>query len=216
MPEGDTVPRIGIVWDENYGITEDLYGKFQVLHPPPGEQVRAGMMSIFNTLGAIVSRKSGVKLQHMGGPVMMMRVYYMFFESREGWRLALWFSVVLNVNLALINLLPIPVLDGGHITLALVEAVRRRPVSVRFLEVVQTGCAVLIIGFMLYIAFFDVQDLFGTKQDKLRFEPRDNPVPIPAMTYTENPYAYRTPRHPGGAWSARSESAGRIPSGCSR
>jgi regulator of sigma E protease len=51
-------------------------------------------------------------------------------------------------------------LDGGHITLAIVEAIRRRPVNVRLLEYVQTGCAVLIIGFMIYIFFFDVQDFF--------------------------------------------------------
>jgi regulator of sigma E protease len=99
----------------------------------------------------------------MGGPVMMMQVYYRFFQMdfADGWRLAFWFSVVLNVNLAMINLLPIPVLDGGHITLALIEGIRRRPVNVRVLEFIQTGCAVMIIGFMLYIAFFDVQDLFG-------------------------------------------------------
>jgi len=170
IPVDDTVPRIGLEWEDEFGIVEDAYGKFQILHPGPFEQVRSGMLSIFNTIGAIASPKSGVKLQHMGGPLMMMRVYYMFFQSREGWRLALWFSVVLNVNLALINLLPIPVLDGGHITLALIEAIRRRPVNVRFLEVVQTSCAVVIIGFMLYIAFFDVQDYFTPKTDQMHFE----------------------------------------------
>ncbi len=101
---------------------------------------------------------------------MMMRAYYMMFESKEGWRLALWFSVVLNVNLALLNLLPIPVLDGGHITLALVEGVRRRPVNVRLLEIVQTACAVLIIGFMLFIMFFDVQDWIGQKGPSMKFD----------------------------------------------
>jgi regulator of sigma E protease len=181
IPIDDTVPRIGLEWDSNeFGITEDAYGSFQVLHPDPVEQVRSGMMSIFNTVGAIASSKSDVKLQHMGGPVMMMRVYYMFFQSREGWRLALWFSVVLNVNLALLNLLPIPVLDGGHITLAIIEAIRRRPVNVRFLEIVQTGFAVVIIGFMFYIAFFDVQDLFGPKPDRMRFE-SNNATPAQAQ-----------------------------------
>ncbi len=169
LPVGETTPRIGIAWDMDYGISLDAYGRFHVLHPSPLEQIQAGMTSIFSTVGAIASRKSDVKLQHMGGPVMMMRIYYLMFESKEGWRMALWFSVVLNVNLALLNLLPIPVLDGGHITLAVVEAVRRRPVNIRVLEIVQTGCAMLIIGFMLYIAFFDVQDLFGGKSDTMKF-----------------------------------------------
>jgi regulator of sigma E protease len=66
--------------------------------------------------------------------------------------------VVLNVNLAMLNLLPFPVLDGGHIMLALLEAIRRRPVSPKVLQAIQTGCAVALIAFMLFIAFFDTGD----------------------------------------------------------
>jgi regulator of sigma E protease len=56
-------------------------------------------------------------------------------------------------------MLPIPVLDGGHILLAIIEGVRRKPISARVIGAIQTGCAVLLIGFMVYIAFYDVQDL---------------------------------------------------------
>ena len=98
---------------------------------------------------------------------MIVKIYYMLFESDNGWKLALWFSVILNVNLAILNMLPIPVLDGGHIVLALIEGVRRKPVNMRVLEVIQTSCAVVIIGYMLYITFFDVQDLpFVQKLEK--------------------------------------------------
>ena len=77
------------------------------------------------------------------------RIYFHLLSAGEqGWRLALWFSVFMNVNLAIMNMLPIPVLDGGHIMLSLVEAVRRRPLSLRVLEWVQTSCAVVIIGFI--------------------------------------------------------------------
>jgi len=161
IPQDEQYPRIGIAWDDNYGIVLDTYGKLTRTHPPPLEQVRAATLAVVNTFGAIASPKSDVKLQHMSGPVMMLRVYYLMFENRDGWLMAFWFSVVLNVNLALLNLIPMPVLDGGHITLAIIEALRRRPVNARVLEIVQTACAVLIIGFMVYIAFFDVQDLFG-------------------------------------------------------
>jgi regulator of sigma E protease len=83
------------------------------------------------------------------------------------------------VNLALLNLLPIPVLDGGHIMLAIIEAVRRRPVNMRVLEVIQTACALVIIGFMVYIAFFDVQDLFGGRRDAPKFLPKSQPASSP-------------------------------------
>ena len=178
IPKDDKVPRIGLVWADELGIVPDDYGKSSLRHPLPAEQIRASMLSIVSTVGAVASSKSDIKLQHMSGPIMMMQVLYRMFESREGWRMALWFSVVLNVNLALLNLLPIPVLDGGHILLALIETVRRRPVNMRVLEVVQTACAVLIIGFMVYIAFFDVQDLpiFGGHRDAPRFTPKATPA----------------------------------------
>ena len=149
-------------------------GKYRIVKPGPLEQIRAGVMSIFNTLDAVLSRKSGISVQHMGGPVMMMNAYYNMLSNPEGLRMALWFSVVLNVNLAMLNMLPIPVLDGGHITLALIEAIRRKPVNVRVLEFVQTGCALVIISFMVFIAFFDIQDLpfvGGKGGAQMKFKP---------------------------------------------
>lgn len=173
-PEANAKPRIGIILsNDEDGIVFDSMGILKPSHPGPVEQIRASMKTIYNTFDAVVSRKSSIGLQHMGGPVMMMRAYYFMFENKEGWRLALWFSVVLNVNLALLNLLPIPVLDGGHIMLAIIEGVRRRPVNLRLLETVQTACAMLIIGFMLFIFFFDVQDLpfFADKTPQVKFKP---------------------------------------------
>jgi regulator of sigma E protease len=166
VPQGEEYPRIGIAWEDNYGIVLDTYGKLTRTHPTPLEQIRSATLAVVNTFGAIASPRSDVKLQHMSGPVMMLRVYYLMFENHDGWLMAFWFSVVLNVNLALLNLIPMPVLDGGHITLAIIEAMRRRPVNARVLEIVQTACAVVIIGFMVYIAFFDVQDLFGRAGSK--------------------------------------------------
>lgn len=127
-------------------------------HPTPMEQIEASVGQIVGTLRVLVSRKSEVGVQQLGGAVMIIRVYKNLFENENGWRLVLWFSVIMNVNLALLNLLPLPVLDGGHITLALVEAVRRRPVSGKVLNWVQSSFAVLLITFMIYIAFFDTGD----------------------------------------------------------
>ena len=156
--EGIKKPRIGIRWDAG--------GRLSLSHPDPVEQVYHSITSTLQTLGAVASPSSDVKLQHMSGPIMIVRIYYMLFESDNGWKLALWFSVILNVNLAILNMLPIPVLDGGHIVLALIEGVRRKPVNMKILEWVQTACATLIIGYMLYISFFDIGDLLGKNSDQ--------------------------------------------------
>jgi len=129
-----------------------------LLHPSPLEQIQASAGQIASTFGALFSHKGEIGVQQLGGAVMIIRVYSNLFESDDGWRRVLWFSVILNVNLALLNLLPLPVLDGGHITLSLIEAVRRRPVSVKLLNSIQSGFAALLIGFMVYIAFFDTGD----------------------------------------------------------
>ncbi|MFL6568412.1 MAG: RIP metalloprotease RseP [Chthoniobacterales bacterium] len=158
---GEKTARIGIRWDSG--------GKTSISHPSPIEQIYNSITSTVNTITAVASPKSDVKLQHLSGPIGIGRIYYLLFQSEHGWQLALWFSVILNVNLAILNMLPIPVLDGGHIVLAMIESVRRKPVNIKILEFVQTACAVLIIGYMLYITFFDLQDLpfIREKLDKM-------------------------------------------------
>jgi regulator of sigma E protease len=163
-PSGDGAPvNLGIEW-----------GRVSFVHPPPWEQVGEAATSIFRMIGALFSTKSDVSAAHFSGPVGIMRIYYQVFESDYGWRLALSLSVLINVNLALLNLLPFPVLDGGHITLALIEAIRRKPINIRLLEVLQTACALLLIGFMLYVTFFDVGDFFASGPGR--------PPPAPAQT----------------------------------
>lgn len=149
VKKGEPKDFTGIEWNPNVSI----------VHPTPWEQIRDSVTAIGNMLDALFSPKSGIKAQHFSGPVGIGSIYYQMFQSEHGWRLALAFSVFFNVNLALLNLLPFPILDGGHIVLAIIESIRRKPVNLRLLETVQTACALLLIGFIVYVTFFDIQDL---------------------------------------------------------
>jgi len=75
---------------------------------------------------------------------------------------------VLNVNLAMLNMLPLPVLDGGHILLSFIEVVRRRAVNPKILNYIQSGFAILLIGFMAWIAFYDVGDWIRNSRSERR------------------------------------------------
>jgi regulator of sigma E protease len=77
----------------------------------------------------------------------------------------------------MLNLLPLPVLDGGHIALSLVEWVRRRPLSMAILEPLQTACALVLIGYMVYITFYDTQDswhMLSAGGGEVRFAPKQS------------------------------------------
>jgi regulator of sigma E protease len=154
--EGEKKLRIGIKWAD----------KLTIARPTPVEQIYNSVTSTVNTIGAVASPKSDVKLQHLSGPIGIVRIYYLLFQSEHGWQLALWFSVILNVNLAIINMLPIPVLDGGHIVLGVIESFRRRLLNTRMLEVVGV-CTAVIIGVIIYITFLTFRSPFVQKLEKV-------------------------------------------------
>jgi regulator of sigma E protease len=129
-----------------------------MVHPNPWVQIGESANAVRGTLAALLARHSNVSASQLSGPVGIMNIFYVVLSSENGWRLALWLAVLINVNLAMLNLFPLPVLDGGHILLSVIEWVRRRPLSMAILEPLQTACAVLIIGFMLYVTVFDAQD----------------------------------------------------------
>src|SRR5947209_4332679 len=99
--EKEAKPRIGIGWDT----------KLTNSHPSPLELIHNSVTSTLNTLGAVISPKSEVGLQHLSGPVGIGRIYFLVFESERGLQLGLWFGVCLNVSLAILNMLPILFLD---------------------------------------------------------------------------------------------------------
>jgi len=83
-------------------------------------------------------------------------------------------------------MLPIPVLDGGHIAMAILERIRRRPLDVRVVEYTTTVCAVLLISFMLYVTFFDIRRIpliHGLFKRETQIEQPEQPLsPAPATT----------------------------------
>ncbi len=95
----------------------------------------------------------------LSGPISIASVTYRYAQA--GWIPLLLLLAQLSLNLALINLLPIPALDGGSIVFVLVEAVKGSPVSDRVLGASQTVGIFLLIALMLFVTFHDVRNVFG-------------------------------------------------------
>jgi len=143
------VSQIGVA----LGMGKDVY---VLEHPTPWAQITEVLNQLTSTISALVhSHTSGVKASDLAGPVGI--ITFLAVKVNTDYRLALGFLVMLNVNLAIINMLPMPVLDGGHILIAVLERIRRKPLDVRLVEYVTTVFAVLLISFMLYVTFFDLK-----------------------------------------------------------
>ncbi len=133
--------RIGIVFD--------------AMVMTPWAQIRHDASGIVRMLRALTSRKEARKAaQGMGGPISILATFWLYVQA--GVLMALGFSRFLNVNLAILNLLPIPVLDGGHVLFALWEAVARRPPPARVVNALVRAFAALLIGAMLLLSYKDV------------------------------------------------------------
>lgn len=164
-------PMMGLAWD--------VEGKRTPITLTPQEQISDAVRHMGNLVSKLFSPGSDLSPAHMSGPVGVGRLYYKLFQHPDGWRLVLWFSVVFNINLAILNMLPFPVLDGGHITMAALEAIRRRPAQGRILEYIQTACALMLFGFIIFVTLKDTGDMFGGggakdgKELKIIWKPRD-------------------------------------------
>lgn len=151
----DAKPMLGIAWAPGAEFED------KVEHPTPWEQIGRSLRWMKLTLEKVASSGSDVGVQHLAGPIGIATQFYNLLMIEDGWKLALWFAVVLNINLAILNLLPIPVVDGGHIVLGFAEWVRSRPVSGRVLDFVQTAFAIAIMGLFLFITSKDIGEFFG-------------------------------------------------------
>jgi regulator of sigma E protease len=147
--------RLGI------GIGPDTTSTYQVQKPGPAPWVLLGEVcqQTFATIRALLhSRQTGVGVKDLSGPPGILAM--LAHELRVDYRLGLKFMVLLNISLGILNLLPLPVLDGGHIALAVIEKIRGRPLSRRIQEQATAVFAMLLITFMLYVSYNDVVKRF--------------------------------------------------------
>ena len=91
--------------------------------------------------------RGNIPTDTIGGPIMLGHVANT--AAKQGWEAFIFIMALISINLALINLLPIPILDGGHILIFTVEAVRRKPISLSARATITTVGLVLIVLLMV-------------------------------------------------------------------
>jgi regulator of sigma E protease len=145
-------------YDEEYGRA--LIGiEFNPLDVrPPLQQIRSHAMLVFRLLKALLTpSQAKAAASAVGGPVAILTMFW--YSVQSSMLLALSFTCLVNVNLAVLNLLPIPVLDGGHILFSLWEMITRRPIHKKVVDTMVNVFAVLLIMLFLLLSFRDVKRL---------------------------------------------------------
>lgn len=127
---------------------------WQLLHQTPLAQVRMILTNTLQTFGALLHPQGDVGLQNLSGFIGIGRGFWDALKSDHPANFVLWFTVMINISLAFFNLLPIPVLDGGHIVLATIAKLRGRPLPMNFILTTQSVFMVLLLVMMLYVTVF--------------------------------------------------------------
>jgi regulator of sigma E protease len=98
-------------------------------------------------------------LKDLGGPIMIGQIAGE--TAKAGWIPLFNFMALISINLAFLNILPVPGLDGGHIFIILIETIIRKPLSIKSRMVIQQVGMVFLLGLMFTVMFNDVTRLFN-------------------------------------------------------
>ena len=146
--------------------------------PTPWAQIEDVWSKTITTIGALFrSSETGVGAKDLSGPVGILGMLSIFVNT--DYRLALSFLVLLNINLAILNLLPVPVLDGGHIVMSIIEKIRNKPISIRVQEYATTVFALMLLSFMLYVTFFDIKERIPLFKELFSRDAKIQQEPLP-------------------------------------
>lgn len=113
---------------------------------------RLTVISIFKLIVGSISTKT------LGGPLMIAEMAGQ--QARQGAASLVFFIALLSINLAVLNFLPIPVLDGGHLLFFFIEAAIGRPVNTRMREIAQQVGIFVLVLLMVYVFYNDITRIF--------------------------------------------------------
>lgn len=125
----------------------------------PMEAVRLGasqtlwwMRTLVLSIGKMIT--GSIPADQIGGPILIVQAAGQ--QAERGLEDLLFFMAIISVNLGILNLLPIPILDGGHLFFFAIEGILRRPLSLRHREIAQQIGLALIVALMTFAFYNDI------------------------------------------------------------
>jgi len=139
------------------GIGPAPESHYQRLNPVSAVVAGAGRtvdLSVLVVTGFVKLLEAKISPRTIGGPILIAQMAGEV--AQRGLVDLLSFTALLSINLAILNLLPIPILDGGHLLFSLIEKLRGKPVSLRKREIAQQVGMVLLVGLMVFAFYNDI------------------------------------------------------------
>lgn len=158
-----TAPRLDVAAKERGGAERWLIGILRAQRPPvrwgPGDAVVRAVDTSYDILvktmayvGQVISGRQGA--ENLGGP---LRIAYVSKQAAEiGVESLILLSVLISLNLGMINLFPVPILDGGHLLFYAFEAILRRPLSDRTQEIAFRVGLAMVLSLMVFATWNDL------------------------------------------------------------
>jgi regulator of sigma E protease len=144
---------------EKYVIGITASGAFSTERLSPFQAAAEGVYQTWQiakltvlAIGKVIS--GAISAKTLGGPIMIAQLAGQ--QAKAGVINLIFFIALLSVNLGIINLLPIPVLDGGHLMFFFIEAVSRKPVNLKIREVAQQVGVFVLILLMIFVFYNDI------------------------------------------------------------
>lgn len=109
-------------------------------------------------LGVVKMIQQVIPASELGGPILIAQLAGK--QLQAGWISLLYFIGLISVNLGILNLFPIPILDGGHLMFFTYEALLRKPMSAKAREIFQQLGLVLLVSLMIFVFYNDIVRIF--------------------------------------------------------
>lgn len=135
------------------GVSPEYSFNFVKLLYMPWVETGQGCLTIFKTLGLLFT-DSTVNLGDLSGPIGIFTL--LKEQTKQGILNILYWTATLSVNIGLVNLLPLPALDGGRIAFLLYEAVTRKKVNAKVENIIHSIGLILLMGLFVFISFNDI------------------------------------------------------------
>jgi regulator of sigma E protease len=157
--EIEIIRRAPLGWDSGIAlapVTETV--RISGIIPSCREGVRRSVLNarrILQTLGGLLTGKVSVKT--LGGPVRIFEISYI--TAKRDFMHFLYFLGILSINLAILNVLPIPLLDGGHLLFILIETIKGKPLSERTMAAFQWAGLLFLLLLFVFVITNDISNL---------------------------------------------------------